>query len=200
MGFGHLHGRREESRRGTQECVRHKLLHKQPKCELLLRRPLVCRLIACNSQPPACAIYTHPVGPGVHPESTLMLSILMVSPVRSPVTFTLCPAWLDGFRLVIELVDLPSAVRRTAESHPSCISARRPRCPSSRFGGAGFVINIPVKSAAFPLIAKADHSATARSHKSLFISKFRNSGALDIGDGIPSAVWSSINSTGPSGS
>jgi len=41
--------------------------------------------------------YWHPVGPGMHPESTLMLSIWMVSPLRLPVTLTLCPACSTAF-------------------------------------------------------------------------------------------------------
>jgi len=39
MGFGHLHGSREESRRGTQECVRHKTSSTSSQCEVIVGRP-----------------------------------------------------------------------------------------------------------------------------------------------------------------
>jgi len=93
-----------------------------------------------------------------------MLSILMVSPVRSPVT-SLVPRharWL--FVWSSSFVDLPSAVKETAGEPPFMQFPRAGLVALHRgFGGAGLSIIYPVKQQRFRLIAKADTVQTARS-------------------------------------
>src|SRR5205807_2706369 len=66
---------------------------------------------------PACP-YWHPVGPGIHPESTAIVSTLIVSPFNVPVTFTLCPACSATFVWSSSLYTLSPSLNKTAGEPP----------------------------------------------------------------------------------